>query len=90
MTNKNILIIGSSGGIGKAFIDIFAKQNANNKIIGLSRSENKDNDNLHSHHFLMNHLLKIKYENLHIPLVIFFYFFIKKTSKHLEKHETKT
>ena len=42
MTNKNILIIGSSGGIGKAFVDIFAKQNANNKIIGLSRSENKD------------------------------------------------
>ena len=42
MTNKNILIIGSSGGIGKAFIDVFAKQNANNKIIGLSRSENKD------------------------------------------------
>ncbi len=38
MTNKNILIIGSSGGIGKAFIDIFAKQNTNNKIIGLSRS----------------------------------------------------
>ena len=26
MTNKNILIIGSSGGIGKAFVDIFAKQ----------------------------------------------------------------
>ena len=43
MTNKNILIIGSSGGIGKAFVDIFAKQHANNKIIGLSRSENKDN-----------------------------------------------
>ena len=52
MTNKNILIIGSSGGIGKAFIDVFAKQNANNKIIGLSRSENKDIENLHAHHFL--------------------------------------
>ena len=39
MTNKNILIIGSSGGIGKAFVDIFAKQNTDNKIIGLSRSE---------------------------------------------------
>ena len=52
MTNKNILIIGSSGGIGKAFIDIFAKQNSNNKIIGLSRSENKDIENLHAHHFL--------------------------------------
>ncbi len=52
MTNKNILIIGSSGGIGKAFIDIFAKQNANNKIIGLSRSENKDNENIYAHHFL--------------------------------------
>ncbi len=52
MTNKNILIIGSSGGIGKAFVDIFAKQSANNKIIGLSRSENKDTENLHAHHFL--------------------------------------
>ena len=52
MTNKNILIIGSSGGIGKAFIDVFAKQNANNKIIGLSRSDNKDIENLHAHHFL--------------------------------------
>ncbi len=52
MTNKNILIIGSSGGIGKAFIDIFAKQNANNKIIGLSRSENKDIENIYAHHFL--------------------------------------
>ena len=47
MTNKNILIIGSSGGIGKAFVDIFAKQHANNKIIGLSRSENKDTENLY-------------------------------------------
>ena len=52
MTNKNILIVGSSGGIGKAFVDIFAKQYANNKIIGLSRSENKDIENLHAHHFL--------------------------------------
>ena len=52
MTNKNILIIGSSGGIGKAFIDIFAKQNANNKIIGLSRSENKGIENIYAHHFL--------------------------------------
>ena len=42
MTNKNILIVGSSGGIGKAFVDIFAEQNANTKIIGLSRSENKN------------------------------------------------
>ncbi len=52
MTNKNILIVGSSGGIGKAFVDIFAEQNANTKIIGLSRSENKNIGNLYTHHFL--------------------------------------
>ena len=38
--------------VRKEFIDVFAKQNANNKIIGLSRSDNKDIENLHAHHFL--------------------------------------
>ena len=51
MTNKSILIIGSSGGIGKAFIDYYKQQDINNKIIGLSRS-GEHQESLHAHYFL--------------------------------------
>ena len=52
MTNKRILIIGSSGGIGKAFIDFYKQQDINNKIIGLSRSGEKYQESLHAHYFI--------------------------------------
>ena len=50
MIEKNILIIGSSGGIGKAFINFYKKQDINNKIIGLSRidEKNKNDVNINS------------------------------------------
>ena len=51
MTNKSILIIGSSGGIGKAFIDFYKQQDINNKIIGLSRS-GEHQESLHAHYFI--------------------------------------
>ena len=52
MTNKNILIIGSSGGIGKAFIDVYKKQDINNKIVGLSRLDKEDQEFLDAHFFI--------------------------------------
>ena len=52
MTNKRILIIGSSGGIGKAFINFYKQQDINNKIIGLSRSGEKYQESLHAHYFI--------------------------------------
>ena len=52
MTNKSILIIGSSGGIGKAFVDVYKQQDTNNKIIGLSRSGENYQETLHAHHFI--------------------------------------
>ena len=52
MIKKNILIIGSSGGIGKAFINFYKKQDINNKIIGLSRIDEKDKESLDAHHLI--------------------------------------
>ena len=52
MIKKNILIIGSSGGIGKAFINFYRKQDINNKIIGLSRIDEKDKESLDAHHLI--------------------------------------
>ncbi len=51
MTNKNILIIGSSGGIGKAFANFYNKD-ANNKVIGLSRSQEDFNTLLYANHYI--------------------------------------
>ena len=52
MIKKNILIIGSSGGIGKAFINFYRKQDINNKIIGLSKTDKKDKESLDAHHLI--------------------------------------
>ena len=52
MVKKNILIIGSSGGIGKAFINFYKKQDVNNKIIGLSRIDKKDTESLDAHYLI--------------------------------------
>tara|TARA_S200000501_G_scaffold178063_1_gene167720 strand:- start:801 stop:1523 length:723 start_codon:yes stop_codon:yes gene_type:complete len=52
MTSKNILIIGSSGGIGKAFINFYKKQDINNKILGLSRLDKEDQEFLDAHFFI--------------------------------------
>tara|TARA_Y100001968_G_scaffold92086_1_gene82821 strand:- start:2829 stop:3548 length:720 start_codon:yes stop_codon:yes gene_type:complete len=51
MTNKNILIIGSSGGIGKAFANFYS-QDPNNKIIGLSRSQENFEESLYANHYI--------------------------------------
>ena len=61
MTNKRILIIGSSGGIGKAFIDFYKQQDINNKIIGLSRS-GEHQESLHAHYFIA-----VSYTHLTLP-----------------------
>ena len=52
MTNKNILIIGSSGGIGKAFINFYKKQDINNEIVGLSRLHKNDQEFLDAHFYI--------------------------------------
>ena len=52
MINKNILIIGSSGGIGKAFINLYKKHDINNKIVGLSRLDKEDQEFLDAHFYI--------------------------------------
>ena len=52
MMNKNILIIGSSGGIGKAFINFYKKQDINNEIVGLSRLHKNDQEFLDAHFYI--------------------------------------